>query len=118
MKFAHVDLEVKNRVGYVTINRPPANALNEETFVGLSTCLDQIETTEEIKVVVLTGVGRFFAAGADIKELTTAFGDAERGKQLARNGQRVFDRIERFPIPVIAAINGVCLGGGFELALS
>ncbi|RKD23835.1 enoyl-CoA hydratase [Ammoniphilus oxalaticus] len=118
MKFTHVDLRVENRVGYVTIYRPPVNALNSEVFVGLSACLDYVEASEQIKVVALTGAGRFFVAGADVKELAQAFGDEKKGAQLATVGQKVFDRIERFSKPVIAVINGPCLGGGLELALS
>lgn len=118
MNFTNVRLEVENRVGYLTIQHPPANALNAATFAGLSDCLNYVELAEEIKVLVLTGEGRFFVAGADIKEFDQAFGDAAKGRELSLVGQRVFNRIENFSKPIIAAINGACLGGGFELALS
>ena len=118
MNFANVSLNLENRVGYLTIDHPPANALSAVTFAGLSDCLDYAESTEEIKVLIITGKGRFFVAGADIKEFDQAFGHAEKGTELALVGQRVFTRIEHFSKPVIAAINGACLGGGLELALS
>ncbi|RXT14649.1 enoyl-CoA hydratase [Ammoniphilus sp. CFH 90114] len=117
MEFTNVGLKVENRVGYVVITHPPANALNGDTFDGLNACLDYILEQDEIKVVVITGAGKFFVAGADIKEFHQAFGDGEKGRQLAEVGQRVFDRMEQFRKPIIAAINGACLGGGFELAL-
>lgn len=117
MEFTNVGLRVENRVGYVTIKHRPANALNAATFSGLSACFDYIASADEIKVVVLTGEGRFFIAGADIKEFDPAFGNAEKGKEIALVGQRLFDRMEQFHKPIIAAINGACLGGGFELAL-
>lgn len=118
MNFTNVQFNVENKVGYLTIHHPPANALNAETFAGISDCLDYVESRKDIKVLVITGGGRFFVAGADIKEFDQAFGLAERGTALALVGQRVFTRIEQFSKPVIAVVNGACLGGGFELALS
>ncbi len=117
MEFTNVSLKVENRVAYATINHPPANALNGATFSGLNDCLDYMLGQDEIKAIVITGEGKFFIAGADIKEFHQAFGNAEKGRELAEVGQRVFDRMEHFPKPIIAAINGACLGGGFELAL-
>src|SRR5699024_7463675 len=72
---------------------------------------------ENVKAVILKGEGKFFSAGADIKEFTSLQG-AEDTVALGENGQKVFKKIEDFPVPVIASIHGAALGGGLELALS
>jgi enoyl-CoA hydratase len=118
MDFNNVRLEIENRVGIVTINHPPANTLNAATLEGLSDCIDFASQNEEIKVLIITGEGKFFVAGADIKEFTGAFDDHEKAKSMAETGQRLFDKIENFAKPVIAAVNGAALGGGLELAMS
>lgn len=118
MEFTNVNLSVENRVGYLSIQHPPANALNSDTFSGLAACLDYVEKEQDIKVLVITGEGNFFVAGADIKEFDSSFGDAVKAQGLSQVGQRLFDRLEHFPKPILAAINGACLGGGLELALS
>lgn len=99
------------------INNPPANALSSPLLRELSTIFDELEKDEEVKVIVLHGQGRFFAAGADIKEFTTVETGADFAK-LAQFGQNLFDRIEQFSKPVIAAIHGAALGGGLELAMA
>src|SRR5690606_25431181 len=71
----------------------------------------------DIRVIVLHGEGRFFSAGADIKEFTTVQTGDDFGK-LATNGQELFERMEKFPKPIIAAIHGAALGGGLELAMA
>ena len=78
--------------------------------------LDQVENDDSVRVIVLHGEGRFFSAGADIKEFTTVTSGEEFSK-LAASGQEVFERLERFHKPVIAAIHGAALGGGLELAM-
>ena len=79
--------------------------------------LNVIEKEPSIKAIVIKGEGRFFSAGADIKEFTALQGASDY-ESLAANGQKVFKRIEDFKIPVIAAIHGAALGGGLELAMS
>jgi enoyl-CoA hydratase len=99
------------------MNRPPANALSSGVIQELSQAFEEISLNEEVRVVLLHGEGKFFSAGADIKEFT----EVESGaafSTLAANGQAVFERIETFPKPVIAAIHGAALGGGLELAMS
>ncbi|AMA72047.1 MULTISPECIES: enoyl-CoA hydratase [Aneurinibacillus] len=118
MEFTNVKLEVANRVAYISIDVPPANTLSSATLSGLSDAFHYAGNNEEIKVVVVTGAGKFFVAGADIKEFTGAFDNPEKAEQMARTGQRLFDRIENFQKPVIAAINGAALGGGLELAMA
>ncbi len=110
------NVQITGRVAVATITNPPANALGKPVLAQLSELLDQWENDETIKAIVLTGEGRFFIAGADIKEFTELqSADAEA---MAKYGQALFDRLENFPKPIIAAINGACLGGGLELAMA
>ncbi|MED5043234.1 enoyl-CoA hydratase [Geobacillus stearothermophilus] len=104
-------------VAVVTFSRSPANALVSTVLKGLSNLLDELETDPDVRVVLLHGEGRFFSAGADIKEFTS-IASVEKASGLSRNGQLVMERIERFSKPVIAAIHGAALGGGLELAMS
>ncbi|RDU36254.1 enoyl-CoA hydratase [Neobacillus piezotolerans] len=104
-------------IAEVVIQRPPANALSSHVLKELSSILDEIETDKEIKVLLLRGEGRFFSAGADIKEFTTIT-SAEDFSDLARLGQNLFDRMEKYSKPIIAAIHGAALGGGLELAMA
>ena len=113
----YVDYEVKGAVGIVTINRPKAlNALNSEVLDDLSNVFDSIYL-ETVRCVVLTGAGdKSFVAGADIGEMSTL--TKAEGEAFGKKGNDVFRKIETFPLPVIAAINGFALGGGNELAMS
>jgi len=113
---AHWNVQVEDRVAIVTINNPPANALSRKVLEELQELLVQWEADSAIKAIVLTGEGRFFIAGADIKEFTQM--DVADAKAASKLGQDLFTRIETFPKPVIAAINGPCLGGGLELAMA
>ncbi len=113
----YVDYEVKGAVGIVTINRPKAlNALNSEVLDDLSSVFDSIDL-ETVRCVVLTGAGdKSFVAGADIGEMSTL--TKAEGEAFGKKGNDVFRKIETFPLPVIAAVNGFALGGGNELAMS
>lgn len=112
-----LELKVEEKVAYLTIKSPPANALSSKLIAKLDELLTQIEQEGEAKVVVLQGEGKFFSAGADIKEFT-ALQEASEYETLAKNGQNIFNRIEHFPLPVIASIHGAALGGGLELAMA
>ncbi|WP_018664918.1 enoyl-CoA hydratase [Heyndrickxia acidiproducens] len=101
----------------IEISRPPANALAQAVLKELSEALDQIENDSGIRVVILCGKGRFFSAGADIKEFVQ-FREGGRFDEVAVSGQDLFERVESFPKPVIAAIHGAALGGGLELAMA
>ncbi|MBP2240654.1 enoyl-CoA hydratase [Cytobacillus eiseniae] len=103
-------------VATITIDRPPANALSSGVLKELSAVLDEMEANNEIRVILIHGEGRFFSAGADIKEFTTIETGSEFAK-LSTYGQDLFERMERFPKPIIAAIHGAALGGGLELAM-
>lgn len=105
-----------DRVATITIDRPPANALSSGLLKELSAVLDEIECNDEIRVVLIHGDGRFFSAGADIKEFTT-IDTSKEFSNLSTYGQELFERMETFPKPMIAAIHGAALGGGLELAM-
>ena len=114
---AFVELEQRGHVGLITINRPEVlNALNLQVLHDLDEILDQVEATQDIYVLVITGAGRSFVAGADIGEM--AHFSASDAKTFSRRGNSVLLRMTRFPRPIIAAVNGYALGGGCELAMS
>lgn len=106
-----------DNIATITLQRPPANALSSGVLRELSAVLDEIEPDSDIRVVVIHGEGRFFSAGADIKEFTTVT-SSEGFANLGKYGQDLFDRMEKFPKPIIAAIHGAALGGGLELAMA
>ncbi|MFJ7363305.1 enoyl-CoA hydratase [Peribacillus frigoritolerans] len=113
----YLKLSVENHVAFITIDHAPANALSSAIIGELSQAFDQIGKDEAVRVVLLHGEGRFFSAGADIKEFTEVK-DGKAFETLTKNGQSVFEKIESFPKPVIAAIHGAALGGGLELAMA
>jgi enoyl-CoA hydratase len=102
----------------LTINRPKVlNALNAGTLTELGAAFDDFAADAGVRAIVITGAGeKAFVAGADITEL--AVQTPVGGRDHARRGQKLFDRIERFGKPIIAAVNGFALGGGCELAMA
>ena len=112
-----VELEQRGHVGLITINRPEVlNALNLQVLDELDAMLDKVEDNKDIFVLVITGAGRAFVAGADIGEMANF--SASEAKTFSRHGNSIMLRLTRFPRPVIAAVNGYALGGGCELAMS
>jgi enoyl-CoA hydratase len=105
-------------IAILKISRPQAlNALNAQVLKDLDQCLSFLEEKENLRCVLLTGDGeKSFVAGADIKEMQN-FSDVEAQK-MAESGQRLFQRVEDFKVPVVALVNGFALGGGLELAMS
>ncbi len=112
-----VNCEVKENIAVVTINRPEAlNALNSQVLDDLAAAFDGIDTNV-VRAVVLTGAGeKSFVAGADIGEMSTL--SKAEGEAFGKKGNDIFRKIEEFPVPVIAAINGFALGGGCEISMS
>ncbi len=110
-------LERRGRVAVITINRPQKlNALNIQTRAEGAAALDELREDESVRVVVITGAGeKAFVAGADIGEFEGRTAVSQRDVMTARS---LFTAVDTFPKPVIAMINGFCLGGGCELALS
>jgi enoyl-CoA hydratase len=115
--YENILVEKRGRVAVLTINRPDKlNALNEETHREGVAALDVLKTDEEVRVVVIKGAGeKSFIAGADISEFAEKTPEEQRQTMLSRS---LFNAIDVFPKPVIAMINGFCLGGGNELALA
>ena len=112
-----VTYEVEGAVGIITINRPKAlNALNSAVLEELNQTLDAVDQNE-IRCLILTGAGeKSFVAGADIGEMSTL--TKAEGEAFGKKGNDVFRKLETFPIPVIAAVNGFALGGGCEISMS
>ena len=114
---AFVELQQQGNVAVVTINRPEVlNALNSQVIHELDDVLTQIKANPDMHVVVITGAGRSFVAGADIAEMSEY--SAADAKAFSVSGNNVFMRLTRFSRPVIAAVNGFALGGGCELAMA
>ncbi len=115
----NVLLEINDHIAQITIHRPQAlNALNKQTISELSSTLDELSGNEDVRVLIITGSGnKAFVAGADIKEFAEF--SVTEGAQLAALGhEMLFDKLENFPKPIIAAVNGFALGGGLELAMA
>jgi len=110
-------IRVKEEARYVfslTLDRPEVyNALDFEILAGLSRTLDEL-ATKDIRALIVTGTGKSFSSGADLKEIATF--SPEKARDFSLAGHEAFDRIANFPCPVIAAVNGYALGGGCELA--
>ena len=112
-----IKYEEDGMTALLTINRPKAlNALNSQVLDELDKTLDSIDTNK-IRVLIITGAGeKSFVAGADIGEMSSL--TKKEGEAFGKKGNDVFRKLETFPIPVIAAINGFALGGGCEISMS
>jgi enoyl-CoA hydratase/carnithine racemase len=114
MAYENLIVEQEGNTGIITLNRPPANPINFAVLNELDEVFTKWEKDKAVRTVIITGAGpRGFSAGFDLKTAGTPDGE----KAMSR-GQEVFGHIEKYPKPVIAAINGFALGGGCELAMS
>src|SRR5712692_991840 len=115
MPFETLILEREESFAVITLNRPPANAISEQLVRDLAAALSSVENDDSVWAVIITGAGdRIFCAGAD---LGSAFSGGDM-RDFIRFGNGVLRKIERFPKPVIAAMNGHALGGGCEIAMA
>ncbi|SHJ71089.1 enoyl-CoA hydratase [Dethiosulfatibacter aminovorans DSM 17477] len=115
--YNNIVFEKQNNIGVLKINRPKAlNALNTETICELAQVVKEIKNDPEVKVLIVTGEGRSFVAGADIVEMKDK--TPEEARTFAGMAMEVFREIELMEKPVIAAVNGFALGGGCELSMS
>ncbi|MDO5301142.1 MAG: enoyl-CoA hydratase-related protein [Tissierellia bacterium] len=117
MDYQYLLLEKENGIATVTINKPKSlNALNSQVLDELNAMFTELDQDEDLKVVILTGEGKAFVAGADISEMSTL--TSEEGFAFGQKGMDTFMKVERLHVPVIAAVNGFALGGGCELSLA
>lgn len=113
---SYILIEKNEHVAVMTINRPDfLNALSSEVLDELETAFDQLQADSDVRVIVVTGAGRAFVAGADIAEMSEL--NMVEGRAFGNRGQNLFRKIERSSKPTIAAVNGYALGGGLELAM-
>jgi len=118
MEYKNIIVEVNDGIGFLKINRPKAlNALNSETLLEIKDGAERLNADKNVKVVIVTGEGdKAFVAGADILEMKDL--TALEGTAFAQRGHDAMGVLENMDKPVIAAVNGFALGGGFELALA
>lgn len=117
MEYANIIYTKEDGIGVITLNRPQVyNALCDALNDDMLCALGEIEKDPDIRALIITGGPRAFAAGADIGEMLSA--DAFAALRVCGKGHSINDRLEQLPIPVIAAVNKMALGGGLELALA
>jgi len=117
MAYQFINCKIEENIAVVTLNNPPANALGTPVIKEIDQVFSECLNDLNVKAVVFTGGGPVFISGADIREVGT-LSNAQKGEEVTRLGQGILNKIERMTKPVIAAINGFCLGGGLELAMA
>lgn len=118
VEFTNIILQKDSRIATLFINRPKAlNALNKDTLLDIKAAVENVRDDDHIDVLIITGAGdKSFVAGADISFMQEM--NAIQGREFGLLGQSIFSLIEAIEKPVIAAVNGFCLGGGCELAMA
>lgn len=120
MAYEHIAMKTEeDGVVILTLKNPPVNALSTGVVRELGEAAAEIAKDRSKRAVVLTGEGQYFSVGADVKEMVSMMGSfATEAPKIVAKGHEVFSALEALPQPVIAALNGMALGGGLELALS
>jgi len=117
MKYDLLQCTVSDGIAEIVNNRPRAmNALNSLFFSELGSLIEELRSDDRVKVLIITGSGKSFAAGADIAEMKVM--TPTQAREFSRTGQHILRNLEKLPKPVIAAVNGYALGGGCELAMA
>lgn len=117
MKSRLIESSVEGGIALLTINNPPLNILSKDVLLELKNTVNELKANDNVRVIIITGKGKYFGAGADIKEIS-ALKTKKEGERFVRMGQEILNLIEYLGKPVIAAINGPCIGGSSELAMA
>ncbi len=117
METRYITCEIEDKIATVQINNPPANALSSQVINELGSTLDLLTEKKDTKVIIITGKGRFFCAGIDIKEIAEIKSTRD-AKEFRLRGKELIKKMLNSQKPLIAAINNICLGGGLELAMA
>lgn len=118
MNYQTLSVATTNRVAWITLNRPEVlNALSVSMLMEIEEVLDRLAKEDEVRVLVISGAGRAFCAGADLTGVADEASDEAPAKPFLEYVQHCFLKLRAMPKPVIAAINGIAMGGGLELAM-
>lgn len=113
----YINCDIENNIAVLQIDNPPTNMLTTRVINELNNVLGSLEERKDVKVIILTGKGKFFSAGADLREIVK-IGSTMEAKDFRLNGKGLIRKILDLRKPVIAAINHICMGGGLELAMA
>jgi len=117
MEAHYIICDIKDRIAILQINNPPANELSSKVINELSNTLDLLAGRKDVKVIIITGKGRVFCTGVDIKEIAEINSTSD-SQEFRLRGRGLIKKMLNSQKPLIAAINNVCLGGGLELAMA
>ena len=117
MEVRYISCYIEDNIAIVQINNPPVNELSVQVIKELDKTLDLLSEKNDTKVIIITGKGRFFCTGVDIKEIAE-FNSTRDSKEFRMRGRELIKKILNSQKPLIATINNVCLGEGLELAMA
>ena len=114
-----IEKKIENKVAYLHLNRPEVfNSFNREMALAMQTALDKVAQNPEVRAIVITGNGKAFCAGQDLKEVTTPELNPGFRKILEEHYNPIIERIRTIEKPILAAVNGVAAGAGANIALA